>query len=221
MATQDWNINVISEKIHELINIREVAYNESGCKRAKEKWQPHSIKQKSTNIHNNDPFIVSSSYIIDKKRRFPCAFCNRDHFQDECTQYRAILTRKKRIRELNLCSRCLRKKHSGSHCSYMKPCLNCNEDHHRALCERKRFYHREQRGMRTDDVTVVQTETHSEHPSEIRMRNEEESIQKNSSIMSYKNSHKMESSVLLLTLKASVNNPLNSNQIKTSLLRLR
>ena len=96
MASHDWNINVMREKNHELISIREVAYNESGCKPAKEKWQNYSTRQRLTNIHNSDLFTVSSSNIIDKKRRFLCAFCNRDHFHDECTQYRTILNCKKK-----------------------------------------------------------------------------------------------------------------------------
>lgn len=94
LATEGWNINIMRGKLHELINIREMAYNESGCKPARDKWQAYPTRQRATSNNSSDLFTVPSFNISDKGKKFPCTFCNGDHFHDECIQYRTILSHK-------------------------------------------------------------------------------------------------------------------------------
>lgn len=77
-SNPNWNIDTMKEKIHELISLREAAYNISGCKSTNEKWHLNLTKQKP--IQPNHPFVVATSKVSDMKKRFPCAFCNGDHF---------------------------------------------------------------------------------------------------------------------------------------------
>ena len=114
-------------------------------------------------------------------------------------------------------ARHLRKKHLESSCSYNRPCFYCGEDQQRALRESRRQYQKEPRGNRSERISVTQTDIHNNSLMRTRPETKEETIQIDSTIMSYKNLDNLEQLVILLTIKAFVSNSLNFKREKTHL----
>ncbi|VDD97404.1 unnamed protein product [Enterobius vermicularis] len=136
LVSLEWNVNIMREKLHESIRLRERAYTVMEYRSGKRDWNILELIQKPIVQSVNSSFNQSTKK-NNKNIKFPCAFCRGDHYHDECFKYKTTLSRKRRINEVNLCSRCLRSKHFASICKYTRPCFYCSEDHHRALCEKK------------------------------------------------------------------------------------
>ncbi|XP_062591234.1 uncharacterized protein LOC134252747 [Saccostrea cucullata] len=66
-----------------------------------------------------------------------CIFCERNHWSDECTEFRTIEERKRKIR--GRCYICLKSGHLSKDCKVDKPCVHCHQTkkHHRSLCNKK------------------------------------------------------------------------------------
>lgn len=87
--------------------------------------------------------------VIDKKRiRSSCVFCDKDHFADQCQEYKTIKQRKSKLK--NNCFNCLRTGHLVHSCKLKRRCFYCHTvgNHHRSLCP-KQFQ------IETDSFTTV------------------------------------------------------------------
>uniref|UniRef100_A0A914X636 CCHC-type domain-containing protein n=1 Tax=Plectus sambesii TaxID=2011161 RepID=A0A914X636_9BILA len=69
-------------------------------------------------------------------RLYPCAFCGENHYNDLCVKYNTLGTRQGRVKEKELCFRCLRPGHVTAECRFTRPCPYCQGNHNRALCAR-------------------------------------------------------------------------------------
>uniref|UniRef100_A0A1I7W4E6 DUF1758 domain-containing protein n=1 Tax=Loa loa TaxID=7209 RepID=A0A1I7W4E6_LOALO len=73
------------------------------------------------------------------KRRRPCVFCTRDHWDSECDIYSTVKARTNRLKILKKCLTCLKDSHTpvGEGCKVKKRCLYCKGSHNSALCDKK------------------------------------------------------------------------------------
>ncbi|XP_061165990.1 uncharacterized protein LOC133174913 [Saccostrea echinata] len=72
------------------------------------------------------------------ERKHPiCIFCERNHWSDECKEFRTINDRKEKIR--GRCYICLKPGHLSKDCKVDKPCVHCHQTkkHHRSLCNKR------------------------------------------------------------------------------------
>uniref|UniRef100_A0A914KUQ8 Uncharacterized protein n=1 Tax=Meloidogyne incognita TaxID=6306 RepID=A0A914KUQ8_MELIC len=74
--------------------------------------------------------------------RYPCAFCDRQHFPLDCRKYKNVAERTERCKTRELCIICLKKGHNIQKCmNYYKKCFLCKSiGHNPALCDRRRKY---------------------------------------------------------------------------------
>ena len=63
-----------------------------------------------------------------------CIFCNQIHSSKYCNKYSTFDGRRDRVRELDLCFKCLKKGHRAAVCTVKPECRNCNGAHHTFLC---------------------------------------------------------------------------------------
>ena len=209
----DWNVNIMREKLHELIKLRERVYEDNEYKSSKGNGFVRETRQRPT-IQSIKSSFNKSTELKNEKRKFPCAFCRRDHYHDECTKYKTIGNRKERISELKLCPRCLRSKHFVAPCNYNRPCFYCNENHHRALCESKFNTTRREVGNNEREVIVVQ-QINVEELSSLPSPESNQNDMQVASLRSCNETVKeITERVVFLTVKAIVEN--QSSKYKTS-----
>ncbi|XP_049870313.1 uncharacterized protein LOC126369792 [Pectinophora gossypiella] len=69
-----------------------------------------------------------------KKNKLVCIFCEKDHFNDECSTFKTIQDRKGKLK--GRCFNCFGKGHKGSDCKAKRNCRHCDKYgiHNRALC---------------------------------------------------------------------------------------
>ena len=69
-----------------------------------------------------------------------CVFCERKHWSDECQTFPTLEVRKKKLRELKRCFKCLTPNHEAAECR-RKPreCWHCKQTgiHHRCICPKQ------------------------------------------------------------------------------------
>jgi hypothetical protein len=66
--------------------------------------------------------------------KFPCYLCGQNHWAIDCPVYVSFGNRINRVRQLNLCFRCLKAAHPADQCRAKKPCSSCQGLHHPVLC---------------------------------------------------------------------------------------
>ncbi|VDN59995.1 unnamed protein product [Dracunculus medinensis] len=68
----------------------------------------------------------------------PCAFCNKDHWDNECSTYPTLQQRMEYLRKNNACLNCFRTGHATNNCNKKKrSCFHCKNPHNTALCYMK------------------------------------------------------------------------------------
>lgn len=82
-----------------------------------------------------------------------CYLCHNVHYTNLCTSYLTLEERKRRIRERDVCDRCLAHRHDPSECTFRMPCYYCRADHHTALCPHQPWI-----GGTSDDTTLKSSE---------------------------------------------------------------
>lgn len=160
------------DKLHELIRLRERVYTITEYKPSKRDWTPTKIRRKLINQFTK-PVVTNFSGTRERKLKYSCAFCNGNHYHDESVEYKTVVSRRRRIGEINLCARCLRPKHFTPDCTYDRPCSYCKGSHHRALCGRRDSTLQQEEKLERE-VNVVQHESPS--VSSIQCRNSSSGI---------------------------------------------
>lgn len=79
----------------------------------------------------------TKEYVEHKRRKPSCIFCGKDHFPDQCQEYRTIKERKSKLNKR--CFNCLSENHIIRYCKSKKECVYCLKSgrHNRALCPEK------------------------------------------------------------------------------------
>uniref|UniRef100_A0AAF5Q714 CCHC-type domain-containing protein n=1 Tax=Wuchereria bancrofti TaxID=6293 RepID=A0AAF5Q714_WUCBA len=75
----------------------------------------------------------SLNWLTNKKKR-PCIFCNKNHWDSKCHIYSTVEQRIDRLKEINVCSNCFKIGHSKSDCRKTANCFYCKKSHNSALC---------------------------------------------------------------------------------------
>lgn len=65
--------------------------------------------------------------------RSPCVFCQENHWSNRCNHYTSRYARLDRLRQLNICTRCLQTGHLARDCISPKTCFYCKKQHPTAL----------------------------------------------------------------------------------------
>ncbi|XP_052760015.1 uncharacterized protein LOC128202884 [Mya arenaria] len=75
--------------------------------------------------------------VKSENKPYVCKYCSRSHWSDECTEYRTVDERKRKIK--GCCFKCLKSGHMANECKTSKACVYCGEfnQHHRSLCLKK------------------------------------------------------------------------------------
>ena len=91
---------------------------------------------KHTNFLRSNSFNKhqSNNYGNDTQKPFisHCAYCTQDHPSKSCKKYSSIEERQTRLRELEICNRCLKTGHFSKMCN--RYCGYCKDMHHISLC---------------------------------------------------------------------------------------
>uniref|UniRef100_A0A914W2D1 CCHC-type domain-containing protein n=1 Tax=Plectus sambesii TaxID=2011161 RepID=A0A914W2D1_9BILA len=66
-----------------------------------------------------------------------CAFCHGAHWNDECMVVVTAADRFEKVKQLELCLKCLRPGHLQNQCPSYRPCFHCRKNHNSALCRSK------------------------------------------------------------------------------------
>lgn len=79
---------------------------------------------------------IETKEVQNKRRKWVCKYCNKDHYDDQCQEYKTILERKAKLKDH--CFNCLAKGHFSRSCKKRSKCFYCNkQEHHRSLCPKK------------------------------------------------------------------------------------
>ncbi|MCP9261083.1 Pao retrotransposon peptidase family protein [Dirofilaria immitis] len=118
-----WSIDRLRQILEELVQI-----NEEG-----ETSALSTIKQfKSTKSSGHESTTQPKKIARDKR---PCAFCNKDHWDNECSTYPTLKQRMEYLRKNNACLNCLRTGHATNNCNKKKrSCFHYKNLHNTALC---------------------------------------------------------------------------------------
>ena len=90
-----------------------------------------STKTKPVPINDKKPYIQTASFVVtteqnvQSKTMRACAFCNKDHFSDECKTMADVGSRQIAASKGGRCFKCLRKGHIAKDCQRTKGCFNC------------------------------------------------------------------------------------------------
>jgi len=145
---KDWNVETLSQKLGEVVLIKD-AYqlssyanidSEEQTKQRVEQNQhlSHRPRQNNMSAHTFATLTEEKRKITSDKnsRIYPCAFCSGQHLNDQCSTYKNLEERKKRVAQNELCFRCLRPGHRSKDCRFNRPCAYCQGNHNRALCQK-------------------------------------------------------------------------------------
>ena len=103
-----------------------------------------NVSTMSNAIHTNSEY--NSNKIIIKT----CPFCSDNHISFNCTKYSNANTRRNRVKELKLCTNCLKPNHIVSQCNNNFNCKVCNKRHHTSLHD-PNFQSEHRRGKNFND----------------------------------------------------------------------
>ncbi|MCP9262730.1 Pao retrotransposon peptidase family protein [Dirofilaria immitis] len=126
-----WSITRLRQILGELLQINEeVARNQSFSNKKKsidfkQKRAPYNNKEetsalstikqfKSTKSSGHESATQPKKIARDKR---PCAFCNKDHWDNECSAYPTLKQRMEYLRKNNACLNCLRMGHATNNCN--------------------------------------------------------------------------------------------------------
>uniref|UniRef100_A0AAF5PLT0 CCHC-type domain-containing protein n=1 Tax=Wuchereria bancrofti TaxID=6293 RepID=A0AAF5PLT0_WUCBA len=104
-------------------------------------------------IENKLPaWIVDKLYQLkEESTSWPCVFCNKDHWNNECNIYAKLKLQMERLREITACFKCLRTGHATSDCKKGKLlCFHCKSPHNTLLDSNKE---------KLDSVTIANSIT--------------------------------------------------------------
>ena len=92
--------------------------------------EPHTRSQGST------IYTVTQNSFPAKSRKFPCRFCEGEHYPSECVSFPTLESRLNLLRSKGWCDKCLSTNHLPSHCQRsLKPCFKFRvSGHHVSLC---------------------------------------------------------------------------------------
>ena len=74
LVFQDWNVNIMREEFHELIKLRERAYEDNEYKPSEENWFVRETRQRPT-IQSTKSLFNRTTEVENKKLISLCAFC--------------------------------------------------------------------------------------------------------------------------------------------------
>ncbi|XP_049887000.1 uncharacterized protein LOC126381584 [Pectinophora gossypiella] len=103
--------------------------------------QHHGNLKFERNWRNPQKRNCSPVHIHERKRtKFTCIFCNENHYNDQCTNFKTIAQRKGKLE--NRCYGCLMKGHTLRTCRRQRKCQHCGQigRHDRALCPKQDSY---------------------------------------------------------------------------------
>uniref|UniRef100_A0A914X2Y2 CCHC-type domain-containing protein n=1 Tax=Plectus sambesii TaxID=2011161 RepID=A0A914X2Y2_9BILA len=145
-----WQMDQLRAQFDALICIREEALQiVQHASKTEPKPPPPRIESKPWKVNpppldSIDAFAVlisngdrSDKLPAKKGYLYPCAFCGENHFNDQCVKFPVRNSRHKRVRELDLCFRCLKPGHKARKCRFTRTCIYCQGEHNRAFCTYK------------------------------------------------------------------------------------
>ena len=90
-----------------------------------------------TKYERPDESEYTAEGLLSRENKIKCYFCGRNHWSDECQQFKILEERKSKIR--GRCFICLSNKHLYCECLSEKPCFYCKRkrNHHSSLCPTK------------------------------------------------------------------------------------
>lgn len=88
-----------------------------------------------------------------KRRKMQCIFCQGEHFNDKCRNFKTIFERKKKLGDS--CYKCFQKGHRGNTCRKDTVCVYCQSRfHNRALCPKTMV---ESKAVKPESVQTLHT----------------------------------------------------------------
>jgi hypothetical protein len=105
--------------------------------------------------------IAGEKKSITRQFQRKCRYCEGAHWSDECTIYKSIDDRKRRLK--SGCFKCLKDSHKTNECKSSKLCVYCGKVnvHHRSLCDKKFSKH-----FQKESVHLSEEILKEENPSE-------------------------------------------------------
>ena len=125
-----WDLDTLRKVLNKFIMAQE-----AGERQMKFNNPSYSEEEKPTPIQRkyfNNKYTTGALHTGSKQRS--CIYCGENHWNDECTVYPDIESRKKKL--IGHCYICLRRGHMVHECNVTKECIYCKKkrSHHRSLC---------------------------------------------------------------------------------------
>jgi hypothetical protein len=147
MDTNEWDLNCFREALGKIVRQEERArIVKDLSKKVEEKpttsprgKQPKK-EDKATVYSAQSSHNTATKETGEQKKREPfCYFCEGDrkktHWSDQCKKFTDLKGKRKRARELDLCTKCLRKGHIWKECRVKVKCFHCKGEHSSAMCD--------------------------------------------------------------------------------------
>ena len=153
LGTENWNITEFMKSINDEVSARE---NFQYLK------DNDSRRDNEDSNANTDPRTLQTLSLMSQGQSPKlCVFCeSTTHYSDKCDVVTDVRLRMGKVRELNLCFRCLKAGHRANRCKNKKVyCFRCKikNKHHTALCDKDLDDNGQQKTLATqsDDKAVV------------------------------------------------------------------
>lgn len=128
---REWTVNLLRLGLKNYITTLEFAENTT-----------RHTSSASAGASTSKSSFTTETLFVKEKQNYPqrpisCIYCDGSHYNDQCTTYRTVTERKKKIR--GHCYSCLKSDHSINDCRSKKKCIYCDKYgyHHRSLCIQK------------------------------------------------------------------------------------
>uniref|UniRef100_A0A914X5A1 Peptidase aspartic putative domain-containing protein n=1 Tax=Plectus sambesii TaxID=2011161 RepID=A0A914X5A1_9BILA len=123
-----WTVQKLREHIEKILRLEEIVA------------EAHKEVNEGKRTPAAENKVSTGTFAVNGQRfqRTPrCAFCQGEHWHDQCHVVATREMRLKKVADYNMCPRCLGAGHNASQCNYKRPCFFCRENHNSALCPGK------------------------------------------------------------------------------------
>ena len=152
LGTENWSISEFMKSVNDEVSAREnFQYLKANDSR----------KDEDSNAHLDPRTLQALALTTLGQSPKLCVFCDSTtHYSDKCDVVTDVRLRLVKVREINLCFRCLKAGHRANRCKNKKVyCFRCKvkNKHHTALCDKELDDNGQQKTLATgsDDMAVV------------------------------------------------------------------
>ncbi|MCP4460697.1 MAG: DUF1759 domain-containing protein [Cytophagales bacterium] len=141
-----WTVKRLQEGLGRIVKFQDRAFQMSSWNSEANHLSHVQSKFTQLKVGSEDPKKFTNTFAVTQQeprnfqgvRKLHCLLCEGTHYADECSIYKSLDSRKRRLRELRRCFLCLRQNCLARECKQpMRRCFHCGGQHARLLCPKK------------------------------------------------------------------------------------